>query len=153
MRPENNQIIYLTLRHYWSGCEIEDTNSGKILACTGSRTFRSVRERWWFVAGSHCGEGKVAMRCVVCAIDDCVFLCVSLIFPPNFLSILCTLGGSPCCMSCPFSISRTSAAGILTTCQSCTCNCLVTEHVYFYCIVFFHILELYRAKRCPESQQ
>ena len=60
LRPENNQIIYLTLRHFWSGCMINHTADGtEIYTCRANRTFRSARERWWYMAASHCGSVQV----------------------------------------------------------------------------------------------
>uniref|UniRef100_A0A3Q4MVC6 Transmembrane protein 145 n=1 Tax=Neolamprologus brichardi TaxID=32507 RepID=A0A3Q4MVC6_NEOBR len=49
LRPENNQVINLTTRYTWSGCEV------RVLSCVGGRSFRSVRERWWYIALSKCG--------------------------------------------------------------------------------------------------
>uniref|UniRef100_A0A668A8A3 Transmembrane protein 145 n=1 Tax=Myripristis murdjan TaxID=586833 RepID=A0A668A8A3_9TELE len=48
LRPENNQVINLTTRYTWSGCV-------EVLSCVGGRSFRSVRERWWYIALSKCG--------------------------------------------------------------------------------------------------
>uniref|UniRef100_A0A3Q3ECX5 Transmembrane protein 145 n=1 Tax=Labrus bergylta TaxID=56723 RepID=A0A3Q3ECX5_9LABR len=52
LRPENNQVINLTTRYTWSGCG--DGNE-EVLSCVGGRSFRSVRERWWYIALSKCG--------------------------------------------------------------------------------------------------
>uniref|UniRef100_A0A8D0A892 Transmembrane protein 145 n=1 Tax=Sander lucioperca TaxID=283035 RepID=A0A8D0A892_SANLU len=49
LRPENNQVINLTTRYTWSGCVV------RVLSCVGGRSFRSVRERWWYIALSKCG--------------------------------------------------------------------------------------------------
>uniref|UniRef100_A0A8C5A9A4 Transmembrane protein 145 n=1 Tax=Gadus morhua TaxID=8049 RepID=A0A8C5A9A4_GADMO len=53
LRPENNQVINLTTRYTWSGC-VEDGDE-EVLSCVGGRSFRSVRERWWYIALSKCG--------------------------------------------------------------------------------------------------
>uniref|UniRef100_A0A8D3CJZ2 Transmembrane protein 145 n=1 Tax=Scophthalmus maximus TaxID=52904 RepID=A0A8D3CJZ2_SCOMX len=51
LRPENNQVINLTTRYTWSGCVVRT----HVLSCVGGRSFRSVRERWWYIALSKCG--------------------------------------------------------------------------------------------------
>ncbi|XP_033109989.1 transmembrane protein 145-like [Anneissia japonica] len=68
MRPENNQIINLTDSYVWSGCvstRIEEENSPISVygddfkfSCKGGRSFRSVRERWWYLALSNCGSSN-----------------------------------------------------------------------------------------------
>ncbi|KAF7227071.1 transcript variant X1 [Nothobranchius furzeri] len=55
LRPENNQVINLTTRYTWSGCVVEDDGNEEVLSCVGGRSFRSVRERWWYIALSKCG--------------------------------------------------------------------------------------------------
>uniref|UniRef100_A0A3B3TXA5 Transmembrane protein 145 n=1 Tax=Poecilia latipinna TaxID=48699 RepID=A0A3B3TXA5_9TELE len=55
LRPENNQVINLTTRYTWSGCAVEDDTNEEVLSCVGGRSFRSVRERWWYIALSKCG--------------------------------------------------------------------------------------------------
>ncbi|TKS82324.1 Transmembrane protein 145 [Collichthys lucidus] len=41
LRPENNQV--------------EGDGDEEVLSCVGGRSFRSVRERWWYIALSKCG--------------------------------------------------------------------------------------------------
>ncbi|TWW54622.1 Transmembrane protein 145 [Takifugu flavidus] len=55
LRPENNQVINLTTRYTWSGCMVEGEGDQQALSCVGGRSFRSVRERWWYIALSKCG--------------------------------------------------------------------------------------------------
>ncbi|XP_039208129.1 transmembrane protein 145 isoform X1 [Crotalus tigris] len=55
IRPENNQVINLTTQYAWSGCKLVTENSIRYLSCTSGRSFRSVRERWWYVVLSKCG--------------------------------------------------------------------------------------------------
>ncbi|KAJ8289820.1 hypothetical protein GJAV_G00005710 [Gymnothorax javanicus] len=55
LRPENNQVINLTTRYTWSGCMVEGEGDEETLSCEGGRSFRSVRERWWYIALSKCG--------------------------------------------------------------------------------------------------
>ncbi|XP_067317902.1 transmembrane protein 145-like [Anolis sagrei] len=55
IRPENNQVINLTTQYAWSGCKLLMENSERYLSCASGRSFRSVRERWWYVALSKCG--------------------------------------------------------------------------------------------------
>uniref|UniRef100_A0AAV2MAK1 Intimal thickness related receptor IRP domain-containing protein n=1 Tax=Knipowitschia caucasica TaxID=637954 RepID=A0AAV2MAK1_KNICA len=55
LRPENNQVINLTTRYTWSGCMVEGDENEEVLSCVGGRSFRSVRERWWYIALSKCG--------------------------------------------------------------------------------------------------
>ncbi|XP_060081456.1 transmembrane protein 145-like [Ylistrum balloti] len=56
--PANNQIISLSILYSWSGC-VESTRDGvEYVTCIGGRTFRSTRERWWFVAVSRCDQSS-----------------------------------------------------------------------------------------------
>ncbi|XP_025922446.1 transmembrane protein 145-like, partial [Apteryx rowi] len=55
IRPENNQVINLTTAYAWSGCQVLLQDSVRYLSCASGRSFRSVRERWWYVALSKCG--------------------------------------------------------------------------------------------------
>ncbi|XP_074427655.1 uncharacterized protein LOC141736905, partial [Larus michahellis] len=55
IRPENNQVINLTTQYAWSGCQVLLEDSVRYLSCSSGRSFRSVRERWWYVALSKCG--------------------------------------------------------------------------------------------------
>ncbi|XP_051575967.1 transmembrane protein 145 [Myxocyprinus asiaticus] len=55
LRPENNQVINLTTHYTWSGCVVEGEGNEEMLSCVGGRSFRSVRERWWYIALSKCG--------------------------------------------------------------------------------------------------
>ncbi|KAK7147361.1 hypothetical protein R3I94_010012 [Phoxinus phoxinus] len=55
LRPENNQVINLTTHYTWSGCMVEGEGNEEMLSCEGGRSFRSVRERWWYIALSKCG--------------------------------------------------------------------------------------------------
>ncbi|XP_064122889.1 transmembrane protein 145-like isoform X2 [Macrobrachium nipponense] len=59
MKRENNQVINLTLYSMNSECEIIRSSGDKATyQCRGSRSFRSVRERWWFIAVSNCESTK-----------------------------------------------------------------------------------------------
>ncbi|XP_058684373.1 transmembrane protein 145-like, partial [Poecile atricapillus] len=62
IRPENNQVINLTTQYPWSGCQVLPGVSGRILSCSSGRSFRSVRERWWYVALSKCGGGGLELE-------------------------------------------------------------------------------------------
>uniref|UniRef100_A0A8C8VJK0 Transmembrane protein 145 n=1 Tax=Pelusios castaneus TaxID=367368 RepID=A0A8C8VJK0_9SAUR len=55
IRPENNQVINLTTQYAWSGCQVLKEDSARYLSCASGRSFRSVRERWWYMALSKCG--------------------------------------------------------------------------------------------------
>ncbi|XP_071656629.1 transmembrane protein 145 [Patagioenas fasciata] len=55
IRPENNQVINLTTRYAWAGCQVLAQGPSRTLSCSSGRSFRSVRERWWYVALSKCG--------------------------------------------------------------------------------------------------
>uniref|UniRef100_A0AAY4ALA5 Transmembrane protein 145 n=1 Tax=Denticeps clupeoides TaxID=299321 RepID=A0AAY4ALA5_9TELE len=55
LRPENNQVINLTTDYKWSGCVVSADGDEDSLSCEGGRSFRSVRERWWYIALSKCG--------------------------------------------------------------------------------------------------
>ncbi|CAM9759608.1 unnamed protein product [Lampetra fluviatilis] len=57
LRPENNQVINLTTEYTWSGCEVVEG----MLECRGSRSFRSVRERWWYIVLSKCEGGGLVV--------------------------------------------------------------------------------------------
>ncbi|XP_033758709.1 LOW QUALITY PROTEIN: transmembrane protein 145-like [Pecten maximus] len=54
--PANNQIIALSILYSWSGCKENTRNGVEYITCIGGRTFRSTRERWWFVAISRCDQ-------------------------------------------------------------------------------------------------
>ncbi|XP_066281004.1 transmembrane protein 145-like isoform X2 [Branchiostoma lanceolatum] len=49
---DQNQVINLTTSYRWSGCELGD--DGETMSCGGGRSFRSARERWWYIAISSC---------------------------------------------------------------------------------------------------
>ncbi|XP_078507444.1 transmembrane protein 145 [Lissotriton helveticus] len=55
IRPENNQVINLTTHYTWSGCQLLAEDGVRYLSCNSGRSFRSVRERWWYIALSKCG--------------------------------------------------------------------------------------------------
>lgn len=82
IRPENNQVINLTTQYAWSGCQVRGAvqvlkvwglwhhgqgfrllappqvvseDGTRYLSCSSGRSFRSVRERWWYIALSKCG--------------------------------------------------------------------------------------------------
>nr|XP_030729990.1 transmembrane protein 145 isoform X4 [Globicephala melas] len=55
IRPENNQVINLTTQYAWSGCQVVSEEGIRYLSCSSGRSFRSVRERWWYIALSKCG--------------------------------------------------------------------------------------------------
>ncbi|XP_036264042.1 transmembrane protein 145 isoform X2 [Pipistrellus kuhlii] len=55
IRPENNQVINLTTQYAWSGCQVVTEEGTRYLSCSSGRSFRSVRERWWYIALSKCG--------------------------------------------------------------------------------------------------
>ncbi|XP_048775740.2 transmembrane protein 145-like isoform X1 [Ostrea edulis] len=57
LNPANNQIIPLSTLYTWSGCKEVTENGVTKVKCTGGRTFRSSRERWWFIAISRCDPG------------------------------------------------------------------------------------------------
>lgn len=54
--PENNQIVYLSVSNWWSGCK---DNGNGVYECNASRAFASSRERWWYLAVSHCSFSQV----------------------------------------------------------------------------------------------
>ncbi|KAK8719339.1 hypothetical protein OTU49_014100 [Cherax quadricarinatus] len=59
MKKENNQFINLTLMSISSECEVVRLPGDKAFYhCKGTRSFRSVRERWWFIAVSNCDSDK-----------------------------------------------------------------------------------------------
>lgn len=58
LNPANNQIISLSTLYTWSGCKEVTENGVTKVKCTGGRTFRSSRERWWFIAISRCDPGS-----------------------------------------------------------------------------------------------
>ena len=65
----NNQMITLSTKveDYWSGCKhvIHNDTLVKYVECDASRSFRSSRERWWFIATSRCtiDNHKVKYQC------------------------------------------------------------------------------------------
>ncbi|KAK7106321.1 transmembrane protein 145-like [Littorina saxatilis] len=54
----NNQIIALntsnTVTSRYSGCSLTTVNGAQYYNCSGGRTFRSMRERWWYIAVARC---------------------------------------------------------------------------------------------------
>ena len=56
IKPENNQKIILDTSAFWSGCNEVTNNVTKLksLKCVAGRSFRSSRERWWYIAASRC---------------------------------------------------------------------------------------------------
>ncbi|XP_059824187.1 transmembrane protein 145 isoform X1 [Hypanus sabinus] len=62
LRPDNNQVINLTTHYIWSGCEVVEEEQTRFLSCLGGRSFRSVRERWWYIALSKCGSSGLQLH-------------------------------------------------------------------------------------------
>ncbi|XP_072122378.1 transmembrane protein 145 isoform X4 [Mobula birostris] len=62
LRPDNNQVINLTTRYIWSGCEVVEEEQTRFLSCLGGRSFRSARERWWYIALSKCGSSGLQLH-------------------------------------------------------------------------------------------
>ncbi|XP_050416029.1 transmembrane protein 145 [Patella vulgata] len=60
LKPENNQIIALDqgsgIASQYSNCKIFTKDGTNFYNCTGTRTFRSARERWWFIALARCED-------------------------------------------------------------------------------------------------
>ncbi|KAK1806209.1 hypothetical protein P4O66_000096 [Electrophorus voltai] len=84
LRPENNQVINLTTRYTWSGCVVEGEGEEEMLNCVGGRSFRSVRERWWYIALSKCGilETDITFLVIFATVFtlSCYFAFLSLLF-------------------------------------------------------------------------
>ncbi|KAK4036312.1 hypothetical protein OUZ56_028373 [Daphnia magna] len=60
LKIENNQIINLTSNSRSAECQIIRLDPDKAkYRCVGNRTFRSSRERWWFIAVSNCPSPRV----------------------------------------------------------------------------------------------
>ena len=73
LRKENHQVINLTTEYVWAGCrltKLDNTNEfdmiGGIItgdtqkySCQASRSFRSARERWWYIVLDNCNADKV----------------------------------------------------------------------------------------------
>ncbi|KAL4228435.1 hypothetical protein ACF0H5_011482 [Mactra antiquata] len=54
LKPENKQKLRLLPNTDNTGC-IQTTLDGEAMyLCSNTRTFRSARERWWYIAVSHC---------------------------------------------------------------------------------------------------
>ena len=75
---ENHQVINLTNKYGPSGCELVPVGDENILECSGSRSFRSARERWWYIAVSHCDNAKVKGTLKVCFVFFLVCMWASL---------------------------------------------------------------------------
>ncbi|XP_071482112.1 transmembrane protein 145-like [Diadema antillarum] len=64
LKPENHQVINLTTSYVWSGCVLVDTEPNEdyrlVLGdeqkfdCKGGRSFRSIRDRWWYIVLDNC---------------------------------------------------------------------------------------------------
>ncbi|XP_064470487.1 transmembrane protein 145-like [Ornithodoros turicata] len=62
LNPNNGQIVNLTDWHYSSECLKHRIGEGKMFyKCVAQRRFRSVRERWWYIAISNCNSTKGLM--------------------------------------------------------------------------------------------
>ncbi|KAK7491023.1 hypothetical protein BaRGS_00017719 [Batillaria attramentaria] len=61
----NNQIIALntsnTATSRYSGCMLTSVNGQSYYRCTGGRTFRSMRERWWYIVVARCDDSASAV--------------------------------------------------------------------------------------------
>ncbi|KAK3541524.1 hypothetical protein QTP86_028648 [Hemibagrus guttatus] len=44
------------------GKEVEEEDGEEFLSCVGGRSFRSVRERWWYIVLSKCGGGGLQLE-------------------------------------------------------------------------------------------
>ncbi|CAL1534665.1 unnamed protein product [Lymnaea stagnalis] len=59
LNPESNQIITLSTRgsgtSAFSGCEVVNTGIKPWFHCRSRRSFKSSRERWWYMAIARCG--------------------------------------------------------------------------------------------------
>ncbi|XP_052803315.1 transmembrane protein 145-like isoform X2 [Mya arenaria] len=53
LKPENNQAIVL-LEGHGAGCSRVIIDGVEQYDCSEQRSFRSARERWWYIAVSHC---------------------------------------------------------------------------------------------------
>lgn len=69
LNPANNQIISLSTLYTWSGCKEVTENGVTKVKCVGGRTFRSSRERWWFIAISRCDTGTTVSTCTNTHVD------------------------------------------------------------------------------------
>ena len=60
LKPENNQKITLTDRPIdrLSGC-LRYNTSTLVYKCKSGRSFRSARQRWWYIALDNCASSKV----------------------------------------------------------------------------------------------
>ena len=54
--------------------QVEVEGDEESLSCVGGRSFRSVRERWWYIALSKCGV-SVCMYCVCVCVYVSVCVC------------------------------------------------------------------------------
>nr|XP_054760379.1 transmembrane protein 145-like [Lytechinus pictus] len=67
LKPENHQVVNLTTSYVWSGCARLETDvdsdwsrlfgDSHFFDCKGGRSFRSVRDRWWYIVLSNCNAG------------------------------------------------------------------------------------------------
>ena len=85
IKPENNQKIVLDTSAFWSGCSEVKSNVTNLASihCVAGRSFRSSRERWWYIAASRC---KARDNVVVSQAIDTLFL-PRLHFPPLLLPL------------------------------------------------------------------
>lgn len=70
--PENNQDIILDVTEIWSGCQKvrDNVTREERVRCEATRTFRSSRERWWYLAVSRCQNSTISVSRWLCVVKD-----------------------------------------------------------------------------------
>ena len=87
IKVNTHQSIELSRKNYWSGCNIINGSStanptgkgvsrsnsdvsSQYIRCSGSRGFKSARERWWYMAFSRCSNdslvGTAQLNAYIC---------------------------------------------------------------------------------------
>ncbi len=60
MNPKNVQILYLSYGQPHNGCGVVNDTGVDTYFCKGELRFETARERWWYIAVSHCDNPKVS---------------------------------------------------------------------------------------------
>lgn len=81
INPENNQEIHLDVSEPWSGCQpiVDNVTKTYVVRCEATRSFRSARERWWYLAMARCQNTTIPV-CLTWLLKDCCIVVLGVIW-------------------------------------------------------------------------